>query len=327
MCDSWNSRLLTSIPMHAGSKWPISCSKRTSVCRKSIASASCIHLYEADFNLLMGIYFAQTLVRHIENHRGFNIGCYGNRPGLSAHEPVLVEELQNSIGYLSRTNQVVTNNDAQACYDRIPPNLANLTSRLNVMDDAPCIVHGSTLDHMSYSLMTALGLSVKTYSNTDESKVYGTGQGSTYSPPAWVQIVSKLFDTHGKRAHGATYQSPDGHHKLFLHMLGFLDDTKNHVNDMMCSHPLSVDALVTLMAEGSQLWSDLHWNSTNCIFMLATGIRTQRLAVSGRHSQDYDPRQLSRLLHYRPLSQQVCRNRPSYSWPDKKSRSQPVVPV
>jgi hypothetical protein len=125
------------------------------------------------------------------------------------------------------------------------------------MDDAPCIVHGSTLDHMFYSLMTTLGLSVKTYSNTHESKVYGTGQGSTCPPPAWGQIVSKLFDAHGKRAHGATYQSPDGRHELFLHMLGFVDDTKNHVNDMMCPHPLSVDALVTLMAEDSQLWSDL----------------------------------------------------------------------
>jgi hypothetical protein len=110
-----------------------------------------IHLYEADLNLLMGIYFARTLVRHIENNSGFNIGCYGNRPDMSA--------LQNSIGYLSRTNQVVTDNDAQACYDRIPPNLANLTSPSNGMDDEPCLVHGATLENMSYSLMTALGLS------------------------------------------------------------------------------------------------------------------------------------------------------------------------
>jgi hypothetical protein len=170
---------------------------------------------------------------------------------------VLVEELQNSIGYLSRTKQVVTANDAQSCYDIIPPNLANLTTRSNGMDDAPCVVHGSTLDNMSYSLMTALGLSVEMYSNTNESKVYGTGQASTYPPPAWGQIVYKLFDAHRKRAHGATYQSPDGHHTIFLHMLGFVDDTKNHVNDMMCPHPLSVEALVTLMAEDSQLWSDL----------------------------------------------------------------------
>jgi hypothetical protein len=125
-----------------------------------------IHLYEADLNLLMGIYFARTLVSHIEHHDGFNIGCYGNRPGLSAHEPVLVKELQNSFGYLSRTNQVVTDNDATACYDRIPRNLANLTSRSNGMDNAVCTVHGQTLDNLSYSLLTALVLSIETYTNS-----------------------------------------------------------------------------------------------------------------------------------------------------------------
>jgi hypothetical protein len=61
-----------------------------------------IHLYKADLNLLLGIYFARTLVRHIEGQSGFNPGCYGNRAGLSAHEPVLVEELQKTICYLSR---------------------------------------------------------------------------------------------------------------------------------------------------------------------------------------------------------------------------------
>jgi hypothetical protein len=178
-------------------------------------------------------------------------------PGLSAHEPVLVEELQNSICYLSRTNKVDTDFDATACYDRIPPNLANVTSRSNGMFENVCAVHGVTLYKMSYSLLTALGLSEQTYSNEADSRVYGTGQDSTYSPPAWGQIVSKLFDTHGTRAHGATYESPDGTHQLFLHMLGFVDDTKNHVNDMMEPAASSVESLVSKMSADSQLWSDL----------------------------------------------------------------------
>jgi hypothetical protein len=182
---------------------------------------------------------------------------YGNRAGLSAHEPVFVEELQNTMCYLSRTNRVDPDNDATACYDRIPPNLANLASRSNGMDQALRTVHGETLDGMSYHLLTALGISEEAYRNEKESPVYGTGQESTYSPPAWAQIVSKLFDAHGKQAHGATYCSPDGSIKIFLHMLGFVDDTKHHVNDMMCPRAQSVETLVSLMAQDSQLWSDL----------------------------------------------------------------------
>jgi hypothetical protein len=150
-----------------------------------------IHLYEADLNLL--IYFARVLVKHIESNNQFNAGCYGNRAGLSTHEPVFVEELQNTICYLSRTNRLDQDNDATACYDRIPPNLANLVSRSNGMDPALCTIHGATLDDMSYHLLTALGISEEAYRNETESAVYGTGQGSTYSPPAWAQIVSKLL--------------------------------------------------------------------------------------------------------------------------------------
>jgi hypothetical protein len=193
----------------------------------------------------------------MESTHQFNEGCYGNRAGLSAHEPVFVEELQNTICSLSRTNRVDQDNDATACYDRIPPNLANLASRSNGMDPDLCTIHGATLDGMSYHLLTALGISEEAYQNETDSAVYGTGQGSTYSPPAWAQIVSKLFDAHGKRAHGGTYCSPDGSITIFLHMLRFVDDTKHHVNDMMSPQAQSVETLVSLMAQDSQLWSDL----------------------------------------------------------------------
>jgi hypothetical protein len=110
----------------------------------------------------MGIYFARVLVRHIESTHQFNDGCYGNRSGLSAHEPVFAEELQNTICYLSRTNRLDQENDATVCYDRIPPNLANLVSRSNGMDQALCTIHGVTLDYMSYHLIVE-----KSYSFTE----------------------------------------------------------------------------------------------------------------------------------------------------------------
>jgi hypothetical protein len=148
-------------------------------------------------------------------------------------------------------------NDATACYDRIPPNLANLVSRGNGIDQSLCTIHGDTLDGMSYHLLTALGISDEAYRNKEDLKVYGTGQGSTYSPPAWAQIVSKLFDAHGKQAHGATYCTPDGSISIFIHMLGFVDDMNHHVNDMLHPRAQTVTTLVAKMAEDSQLWSDL----------------------------------------------------------------------
>jgi hypothetical protein len=88
-----------------------------------------IHLYEADDNLLLGVFWARKLVPQAEMHRLFNKSCYGGRPGMSAVDPVLLEELQVSIAYLSRTNQATFHNDATSCYDCIITTLANLVAR------------------------------------------------------------------------------------------------------------------------------------------------------------------------------------------------------
>jgi hypothetical protein len=74
-----------------------------------------IHLYEADYNLMLSMFWARKLVPQAEQARLFNKSCYGSRPGRSAIDPVLLEELQVSLSYLSRTNQVTFHNDATSC--------------------------------------------------------------------------------------------------------------------------------------------------------------------------------------------------------------------
>jgi hypothetical protein len=60
-----------------------------------------IHLYEADYNLLLCIFWASKLVPQGEDLHLFHENCYGSRPGRSATDPVTLEELQVSIAYLS----------------------------------------------------------------------------------------------------------------------------------------------------------------------------------------------------------------------------------
>jgi hypothetical protein len=88
-----------------------------------------IHLYEADYNLILGLFWARKLVPLPEEQRLFHSSCYGGRPGLLAIDPVLLEELQVSISYLSRSNQVTFHNNATSCYDRIIISLVNLVAR------------------------------------------------------------------------------------------------------------------------------------------------------------------------------------------------------
>jgi hypothetical protein len=213
-----------------------------------------IHLYEADYNLILGIFWVRKLVPAVENARLFNKGCSGSRPGPSAVDPVLLEELQVSISYLSRTNQVTFHNNATSCYDRIIIALANLVARQFSMPEEIAKLHGTTLKKMWYYVSTALGISDASYSHTKESPVYGTGQGSCSSPSIWLQICSFLFDCHNQCSYGANYSSPDGSIQFKTSMTGFVDNMKGHVNDMD-SPPLQ--QLIDQMQSNVQLWGNL----------------------------------------------------------------------
>jgi exonuclease III len=220
-----------------------------------------IHLYEADYNLLLSIFWARKLVHSAEDSGAFNKNCYGGRPGMSAIEPVFLEELQVSLSYLSRTNQVVFHNDATSCYDRIIIALANLIARRFGMSQEVCSVHGETLAKMKYYISTALGISEGSYCHTTMTPIHGTGQGSCASPSVWLQICSLLFDCHERLSTGAEFFSPDRQTVVANSMTGYVDDTKGITNDMNQTHPIPVDELVAVMQADAQMWGDLLYTS------------------------------------------------------------------
>lgn len=188
-----------------------------------------IHLYEAEYNLILSIFWARKVLPLAKMQRLFNESCYGSRPGLSAVDPVFLEELQVLIAYLSRTNQVTFHNDVTSCYDRIIIALANLVAqRFGLPAELACL-HGTTLEQMQYHISTATGISEASYKHSVDSPVYGTGQGSHASPSVWLQICSVLFDCHDQKSYGANYSSPDGNITFAASMTGFLDKVLRNV--------------------------------------------------------------------------------------------------
>ena len=103
-----------------------------------------IHLYEADYNLILAIQ-ARKLVHQAEDSQLLNNNLYGARPGRTAHDPVGIEEFVGEITRLSRKPLIKNAEDATACYDRIIPSLANLASRCHGMHQQMASVHGETL--------------------------------------------------------------------------------------------------------------------------------------------------------------------------------------
>ena len=214
-----------------------------------------IHLYEADFNLLLGVKWRQLTHHCIDNHL-LNPWQFGGLPGRDAMTPVFLEELQWEITRISCRPLLRMDFDATSCYDRIIPNLASLVARSFGQHRLLVAIHAKFLKQAKYLLKTKLGLSNEHYSDSELHPIYGTGQGSANSPVIWVLISSRLFDAHASKAQGASFSSPDRTVHTPVHMIGFVDDSNNCVNDFAQSN-VPVQEILTQAQHDAQLWNDL----------------------------------------------------------------------
>ena len=84
-----------------------------------------IHIYEADFNLLLAIKW-RNLLREVDRNNLINQGLFGGRPGCEAQSLPFLEELKYDIAYTTRRTLINFDNDAMSCYDRIITSIASL---------------------------------------------------------------------------------------------------------------------------------------------------------------------------------------------------------
>ena len=227
-----------------------------------------IHLYEADYNMLVGDFWAKRLIRvwHLENLRDMAVrclrdmavGCYGTRKGLSFHEPIFAENLQTSIAYSSRTNMAIDDRDAKSCYDRIPQNLFLLLSRRARVPESMIKILLQTLDEAKYHLNTAMGISDEFFIRIRVPTGYmvqgrGVLSPRRHGPSSYSRhIVEEPMEPR-------TYEPMEPRtylRKILLTMTGFVDDTKGQVNDMMDERPASMDEFRQRIQADCQLWSD-----------------------------------------------------------------------
>jgi hypothetical protein len=111
-----------------------------------------------------------------------------------------------------------------------------------------------------YRIKTQLGIFKGSYSHSDNSPVFGTGQGSKSSTHIWNFNSSVLFDTYNRSAYGATYYSISGS-KLQIGMTGFVDDNNCNSREDAITHEDHSDGIISLMHFDAQVWHDLLWTS------------------------------------------------------------------
>ena len=119
-----------------------------------------IHIYEADFNIVLGLKWRMALYQSEALNKLNDRSQYGSRPNRkNAIDPVMLEEIQFEMSRISRRMLVQTNFDATACYDRIIPNLAMLASQKFGVHPLVIKTNALTFFHAKYHVWTEIGVS------------------------------------------------------------------------------------------------------------------------------------------------------------------------
>jgi hypothetical protein len=221
-----------------------------------------IHIYEADFNLILAVKWRQLLHAVCKQDR-INPGLFGGRPGHEAQSLPFLEELKYDISYTSRRSSNNFDNDASSCYDRIIISLASLINRKYGLHKNVTTLHARTLQTARFlHLRSPDGtISEESYSHDEDYPIYGSGQGSGNSPCICLLISSTLCDVHNTIAHGSTFISPDESDRVHMSMVGFVDDCTGTYNNFQPQTEPPESFMKACMQADAQKWTDLLWCS------------------------------------------------------------------
>jgi hypothetical protein len=203
-----------------------------------------IHLFEADFNLIVGLFFGRHAMHHSVDNHLLHTGQYG-RPGGECQDAAFAKNLHNHMAHYSKTPLGQFESDAASCFDRIV--MASCFAVMSVWGaPTPGLqMWEQTLYSIVHSVKIALSLSPGTYTYSPTSPIIGPEQGSMGGPAACSTITSPLLTAMNRLAHGLTFTSPDQRMHYVTRAKMFIDDNTNYSNNFQCwlHAPLTPEAL------------------------------------------------------------------------------------
>ena len=110
-----------------------------------------IHLYKADYNLVLGLKWRAALYQ-AETSKILHDGQFGSRPRRNAVEPVMLEKLQLKVSRATRKMFLQLNYNATACHDRILLNLAMVVSQQHGVHKQVTLANARMLQHAAYHI-------------------------------------------------------------------------------------------------------------------------------------------------------------------------------
>lgn len=212
-----------------------------------------IHIFEADYNLLLKYFISKKATHHAIYHKTTATEQSGGRPNCTAIDEAVRTVVTFETCRLQRISGGVIYNDAKACFDRVIENISNLTclnagAPIKVLD-----LHSQTIHSMQYIIKHKQGLSPTANGHLKPDPFYGVGQGAGDAGARWGFISDMIIKAYNKKAHDATIKSPIT--KIFSNhkVQAFVDDSR-----LFLLYPDPNGSTIhTYLREDVQLWEQL----------------------------------------------------------------------
>ena len=218
-----------------------------------------IHLFEADYNGLIGILFNRRVLYQAEKDGLLNNNQWRGRPHRQAEDALMLKELTYNMAITTKTTLATFDNDATGCFDRVPCTVAMLSSRRLGATKNICKMQADNLSRIEHSLRTAFGTSSTSYTSDSTCEIHGQGQGSRAGPPTWVFVSSLILDGMQQLANGLHFTCPN---QELIHQRtndAFVDDVTGYANRFVAelTNTTVLDEVVRTMQEDATLWNNL----------------------------------------------------------------------
>lgn len=174
----------------------------------------------------------------------------------TTHMALLTQEFTNDAILLERNPSYTVFWDTCPCYDRILPNLANMSlTRLGAHPNIGKMIAKTSMD-MKHKLRTIHGISTN-YIEREKGEIWtGVGQGCAASGPIWLSIEVPMLDAFRDMERGTDLRSPNREIHFRNHVNAFVDDnvsTRTYKN--ITSRDIIEDDAMTATRDWAKLLS------------------------------------------------------------------------
>lgn len=185
-----------------------------------------IHLYEADWNLILKYFIAHKLYKTAATQGTISTEQSGGCPNRSAIDEATKTVLLYKTCRLQRRTSGIMYNDAKACFDRVIENISNLSCMREVLPIEIAKLHNQTFKNIKYHIKHKGGIDHKPNQHSQTDPFYGVGQGSGDAGARWGLVSDCIIRAYNKQSSDAQITGPTSKLTINKKYQLFVDDSR-----------------------------------------------------------------------------------------------------